>query len=170
MSQTKEAPGYSTFAPHITYDELIRSDTAARLGIKNIPGPQELENLKRLSWYLEALRSKLREKWNPKAIIIVTSGYRSPALNAAIPGSSKTSAHMRGLAADIRVPSLSSFELANFIVANCKGYDQVINEYGSWVHLGLGETAPREEKLTSYYEYGPLGFKKTVWVRGIHQV
>lgn len=160
---------YTDFGPHISYEELIASENAIRLGIRNIPDEQALRNLKRLSWYLEALRDKLREKAHPKSIIIINSGFRCPELNAKTAGSSKTSAHVLGLAADIRVPGVTSFDLARFVVKYCRGYDQVINEFGRWVHLGLSEGEPREQQLTSYTK-NIAGFSKTVWASGIHPV
>lgn len=160
---------YNDFAPHFSYQELIRSNNATRLNIRNIPGPEEMQNLKRLSWYLEALRGKLRAQSTTKHIIIVNSGYRSPELNRLTPGSAKDSAHIKGLAADIQVPSMTAYDLAKFIVKHCRGFDQMILEYGRWVHLSVPEvnSVAREEVLTSFAESTFWG-KKTVYMPGVY--
>jgi hypothetical protein len=67
--------------------------------------------------------------------IHVSSAYRSPNVNARI-GGSKTSDHMKGLAADIIADGVSVHELAEFISNNCE-FDQLINEFGSWVHVSI---------------------------------
>ena len=83
-------------APNFTYEEFLRSDTALREGIQNIPDKDcvwcNMEYLAR-----EVLQP-VRDKFGP---IRVTSGYRSAALNKVIPGSSATSHHCSGSAADI---------------------------------------------------------------------
>lgn len=83
-------------APNFTYEEFLRSDTAQREGIQNIPDKDcvwcNMEYLAR-----EVLQP-VRDKFGP---IRVTSGYRSAALNKVIPGSSATSHHCSGSAADI---------------------------------------------------------------------
>ena len=62
-----------------TIDELIRSATAERLGIDNLPPPEEMANLRHLA---VKILQPLRDAWQRP--IIVTSGYRSPALNKAL--------------------------------------------------------------------------------------
>jgi hypothetical protein len=145
------------FPPHFTLEEMTRSQTATRNGINNTP--EDLTNLMRMAWYLEELREKLREI-HPNTYIIVSSGYRCPELNLII-GGSKTSAHMKGLAADISCPHLTPLELSEFIRDNMEDYDQIIHEFGRWVHLGLAEI-PRGELLTATKEGG-----KTVYKRGL---
>lgn len=69
--------------------------------------------------------------------VIVTSGYRSPAVNAAVKGS-RTSDHMAGRAADIKAPGWTSRDLASAIVALGLPFDQVIwyaEERGGHVHV-----------------------------------
>ena len=86
---------------HFELAEFLVSETAARRGIANEPSPEVIENLRRLcQLVLQPLRIKLGRP------VIITSGYRSPALNRAV-GGSKTSHHMQGRAADLIVPGLS---------------------------------------------------------------
>lgn len=148
------------FPPHFTEEELIFSQTAVRKGIDNTPNEQERSNLLRLAWFLETLREKLGTYYG-RSVIIVSSGYRCYELNEEL-GGSKTSAHMDGLAGDINAPGLKPIALARFIANNMadEGFDQVIHEFGRWVHIGLCEGLPRYEKLTAVRENGKTVYKK----------
>lgn len=131
-------------SPHFTLEELTLSQTAARLGLDNTPDVRVLDNLYRLAATLEEVRNAVGGP------ILVSSGYRSPEVNAALPGASPTSAHMDGLAADITAPGLTPKKLAQVIVDSGIYYDQLISEF-SWVHLGLAHklVTPRRELLTA---------------------
>lgn len=148
--------------PHFTLDELTRSQTATRNDIDNSPDEVQLNNLIRLAWFLESLRLRIRMKYKG-AVIIVSSGLRVELLNLKI-GGSKTSAHMRGLAADITCTELTPLELARFIVNNMadEGFDQVIHEFERWVHVGLSEGLQRYETLTATRKDG-----KTIYSNGL---
>jgi hypothetical protein len=121
--------------PHFTLDELTRSQTAARLGIRNTPTPQVIERLRLLC--VEILEPA-RRALGP---LRISSGFRSRALNARIPGSSDTSAHTLGWAADVQPLRASKLDLARWIVAN-RPFDQVILEFGTvqepaWIHVSI---------------------------------
>jgi len=82
--------------------------------------------------------------------IKISSGYRSPVLNAKTPGSSTTSQHSTGQAVDI-VPgngaTFTSAAMFHFIRANLP-FDQMIWEYGDkknprWVHVSYRGTGRR---------------------------
>ncbi|MBX3607108.1 MAG: peptidase M15 [Piscinibacter sp.] len=130
---------------HFTLDEFTISQTAAREGIDNTPDAAALRNLRALASALERVRSRLGNR-----PVSISSGYRCPALNSAV-GGSKTSAHMQGLAADFIVPSYGTvLQTARAVVDAFPDFDQVIYEYGRWVHFGLalpGRT-PRRELLS----------------------
>jgi hypothetical protein len=134
---------------HFTLEDLSHSDVAIRHGWDNIPSPEQVESLRRVAQYLEQVRAHARAVFSPHSVIIVTSGYRSPQVNEAV-GSKPTSYHLKGLAADIRCPGVETLTLALMIHDRLTGYDQLINEYGSWVHVGLPEvgSAPRHQSLT----------------------
>lgn len=129
---------------HFSLEELTASETAARLGLDNEPPPEVEANLLRLALALEDVRDLLGG-----VPIIISSGYRAPAVNTAVHGS-KTSAHVYGLAADFIAPAYGSpFEVC-LALKGMMSYDQLIHEYGRWVHLGLaaeGKT-PRGQLLT----------------------
>lgn len=119
-------------SPHFTLAEMTVSETAARRGIDNDPPPDVVERLKHTALGLEAVRIRLG------APIVVSSGYRSPALNAAI-GGAQNSDHTRGDAADFICPD---FGAPSTIVSALKDsgiqFDQLIEEFGRWVHISFG--------------------------------
>ncbi len=117
---------------YFTLEEATYSETAARLGINNTPSTTQLNNMKESASRLD----RLREKTGP---IIINSWLRIPALNDATPGSSKTSAHTTGWAIDCRSPEMSAIELCKLAAAlySVTGYDQIIHEYGGWMHISF---------------------------------
>ena len=128
-------------SPHFTMAEFVVSDTAARRGIDNDPPAELLHALKRTAQGLEAVRVRLGG-----APIIVTSGYRSPALNAAV-GGQPSSQHTRGEAADFIAPRFGSpTEVAAALRDSGVDYDQLILEFGRWVHISFSQ-APRHQAL-----------------------
>lgn len=131
-------------SPHFSLAEFCVSDSAARLGINNTPSQPMIHNLERTAEMLERVRALLGNK-----SIIVKSGYRTYQLNEFV-GGSKNSAHMRGLAADFICPKFGNpRDICNAIVANGKiPFDQLIYEYGQWVHIGLTDLTPRGQILT----------------------
>jgi zinc D-Ala-D-Ala carboxypeptidase len=125
--------------------QLIYSETAENDGIDNTPPPEIIENLKRLADGLEAVQALLG------APLEISSGYRCPALNEAVGGSS-ASQHVRGLAADFVCPAFGSpLEVARAVQQSGILFDQCILEYGRWVHMSFDE-APRGRLLTIYDE------------------
>ncbi len=103
--------------------------------IPNDPGPAEIENLKALAQnVLEPIKRQFPG-------IIITSGFRSRQLNAATPGSSNTSNHSKGMAADI-VLSGRTDELYRWISQNIPKLNTRPNELmnenarnARWVHV-----------------------------------
>ena len=122
---------------HFTLRELIKSDTAIRKGIKNIPNKQEEQNLNAL---VDKILDPLREAY--KKPIIVTSGFRCEELNRLV-GGSKTSQHRTGQAVDIRTISDTPEEnkkLYDLIIELNLPFAQLINEHNfDWVHVSFSE-------------------------------
>lgn len=143
---------------HFGLAELIASSAALRHGINNAPGPHEIDNLKRLCvTVLEPLRAAIGQP------IRITSGYRCSLLNTIV-GGSRTSDHISGRAADIVVPGTSPLSLARAIESLDLPVQQVIHEFGAWVHVSIppaGEP-PRREYLTAVKVA-----KKTEYMRGL---
>ena len=137
---------------HFTLEELIFSQTAMRKGIDNTPAPDIVRNLRRLAGALEDVRALLG------APVVISSGFRGEALNRAV-GGARNSAHMRGLAADFTAPGAGAvLQVARRIAASNIAYDQLIFEYGSWVHVGLADVgaAPRRQDLSIFKGTGYL--------------
>src|SRR5258708_12667461 len=76
-----------------TLKTLVHSDTARTRGIGNTPPLRLAKNLTLLARRLDAVQALLHHP------LEISSGFRSPALNAEI-GASQTSPHISGLAAD----------------------------------------------------------------------
>jgi zinc D-Ala-D-Ala carboxypeptidase len=134
-------------SPHFTLEEMTASQTAARLGLENVPPYYSTEraNLRRTAETLELVRSALGDR-----PILISSGYRSPAVNAAVGGSS-SSAHMIGLAVDFTCPGYGDpIDVCRALVPylDVLEIDQLIHEYGAWVHLGLAIDKARCMALT----------------------
>lgn len=130
---------------HFSVRELTFSETAARMGHEVEPSPAQLANLKRLCVeLLEPIRTQLGRP------IVVSSGLRPPWLNVLV-GGSMTSAHMDGLAADINAVGMSPSALARWIKNQGFAVDQVIEEFGRWVHVSVNPTGvkPRNQYLTA---------------------
>ena len=86
---------------YFKFSELTASATAERLAIDNTP-PRAAQQM--LTVLVEQLLDPIRRRYG--APIIVTSGYRCPALNTAV-GGVANSHHIIGCAADIVAPLLS---------------------------------------------------------------
>jgi len=120
---------------NFSLEELIRSSTAKRMGIDNIPNDEHLKNLQVV---VDEIAQPLRDHFGKP--VRINSGYRSPALNDAI-GGSKKSQHSKGEAIDLEIDGVSNMEVAGWITENCD-YDQVILEFynpaegpnSGWVH------------------------------------
>lgn len=113
-------------------DEFVTSQTAARRGIDNTPSPEVIKRLRNTAKGLERVRAVLGKP------ILISSGYRSPALNKAV-GGSATSDHINGDAADFISPGFGTpIAICRAIVAAGIKFDQLIEENGRWVHIGFG--------------------------------
>lgn len=139
---------------HFTLDEFLASSTALRKGLSNAPDAKSLQALRTCTAPgMERIRSCLGVP------IFITSGYRSPAVNRAVGGSS-TSQHTRGEAVDFKAPAFGTpLEIARKLVA-CRdqiGFDQLIQE-GAWVHISFVPSAPRGQVLTAHFDGGRVSY------------
>ena len=127
---------------YFTIKELCRSTVATQKGIDNTPNSTIVNNLNQL---INNILDPLREKYGKP--IYVNSGYRCPALNSAVKGS-KTSSHLKGLAADITVGSpTKNKKLFDLIQELNLPYDQLIDEKNySWIHISFSKK-PRKQIL-----------------------
>ena len=139
-----------------TLNELTKSQEALRLNIDNTPNDEQILNLKILC---EKILQPIRDFYGMP--VSVSSGYRSPELCKAI-GSSSTSQHTRGEAADFEIFSVANKELAEFIVANLD-YDQCILEFwnenepnSGWVHCSYSSKYNRRQYLKAQKVNGKI--------------
>jgi len=140
---------------HVSYKEGVYSNTATRRGIDNTPNDEQLDNMELIA----------KEVFEPVRVwvggpIKINSFFRSPDLNTAIGGSSK-SQHCKGQAMDIddTFGKATNAEMYNFIKENLD-FDQMIWEFGSddnpdWVHISyVSEDDNRRRCLKAYKEKG----------------
>ena len=120
---------------HLDLSEVIRSDSAKRNGISNMPTEEHIANFMLLA---EKIFEPIREHFGVP--IRISSGYRSKELNAKI-GGSATSQHCKGQAIDIDMDgtSLTNKQVFDYIKDNLP-FDQLIWEFGNeencdWVHV-----------------------------------
>jgi hypothetical protein len=120
---------------NLELSEVIRSESAKRLGVNNTPTAEHIENLKVLA---EKIFQPIRDHFGVP--IRISSGYRSAALNKKI-GGAKKSDHLVGKAIDIDQDntSITNAQVFDFIKNNLK-FSQLIWEFGTdknpdWVHV-----------------------------------
>ena len=131
---------------YFTIEELSKSATAARLGLKNKPDAAARKALTALT---EQVLDPLRKAWGRP--IVVNSGYRCPALNTAV-GGAVNSQHVYGEAADIEDYSRSramNAKLFQKIRELGLPFDQLIYESPNsagpdWVHVSYGPRHRRQ--------------------------
>jgi len=127
--------------------EITRSNTATRLGINNEPSKKHLSNMQVL---ITELIQPMRDALGP---IRISSGYRSPQLNRAIGGSSK-SQHCKGEALDLQFwkdGSMCNQEIYHWVLKSGLQFDQMINEFDfAWIHISFKEKNNRNQVLEAY--------------------
>jgi hypothetical protein len=135
---------------HLTLSEVTKSDTAKRLGIDNNPTPEHLANLKLVA---ENIFEPIRKYFGKP--IFLSSGYRSKALNSAVPGSSSTSQHCSGEALDLdqdgKQTGVTNKMVFDYIKNNLN-FDQLIWEFGTdsnpdWVHVSWESTGKQRKMI-----------------------
>lgn len=154
-------------SPHFSLKEMTDSLTARKYGIANVPSPEAVENLRALCVHtLEPLRKAL------SLPVIITSGFRTKALNDKLAHSSERSQHMQGQAADFYIPvqgegvtengSLSRRELLikafREILTNPKiDFDQLIL-YPSFIHVSYVSPKANRRGILKAQGNGKLGY------------
>ncbi len=143
---------------NFTLQEFTKSQTAIRQGLDNTPGEEHLQNAKVL---FENVVQPVRDNFG---VTVINSGYRGPALNEAVGGSSK-SQHCKGQAVDIECPGTPNYDVANWIKENLD-FDQLILEFytpgipdSGLVHVSYKAEGNRKSILSDMKENG-----KTVYI------
>lgn len=125
---------------NFTLSELIKSDTATKYGINNIPKDMVvLDNLLLLIInVLQPLRNYIQKP------IIITSGYRCPELNKTVGGVSN-SQHVNGQACDLIIKGMTIEQIIDAVKKSGIKYDQCINEYNQWCHISYNQKNNRQQ-------------------------
>ena len=152
-------------SPHFKLAEFTASATAEKHGIVNVAPPEAVENLRALCQHtLEPLREALGLP------IVITSGYRTKALNEILVHAARKSQHMEGRAADFWVQGhtdstdntdisgLSARELLirafrTIILDEGIDYDQLIL-YPNFIHVSFVSKERNRHKLTRAFGNG----------------
>ena len=152
-----------SLSPHFCLNEFTKSSTAMKHGIDNTPPQEAVDNLKALcQGCLEPLRAELGLP------VVITSGYRTKALNSMLAHSSERSQHMLGQAADFYVApgqsDLSRRELLNkafrlIILDESIDYDQLIL-YPSFIHVSYVSRERNRRTILLGMRNGKLGYGK----------
>ncbi len=137
---------------HFTLEEFVNSDTARARQIDNTASQDIVAALRQTAGLLEQVRGVLGS-----VPLIITSGYRCPALNAAV-GGVADSAHVKGLAADIVCPSFgTSLAVCRAISQSNITFDQLIHEHGGnavWTHIAVGTRGQVLHMVNGSYQNG----------------
>ncbi|MBR5304994.1 MAG: hypothetical protein IKU37_09240 [Candidatus Gastranaerophilales bacterium] len=121
--------------------ELIYSEIANKNNISNVPDINSLDNLLNLIVYcLQPIRNLINKP------MIITSGFRSKKLNQFV-GGIYNSQHLLGCAADFKVLNMSTKDVVKIILNSNIEFDQLINEYDSWVHISFLKNKNRKQFL-----------------------
>lgn len=122
-------------------EDAINSHTATYLGIDNTPNDEQMKNICQAAEWLERVRFYL------KFDLAINSWFRSPDLNKVL-GGSPNSAHLHGWAIDFTCPRFGNpYKVALAMQLSLIAYDQLILEFGEWVHISF-DPQKRKQDLT----------------------
>ena len=147
---------------HLDLSEVIRSESAKRNGISNMPTEAHIANIKLLA---EKVFEPIR--LNFRCPINISSAYRSVELNRVVKGSA-TSQHCTGEAIDIDMDGTPHAVTNKMVFNYIKEYlefDQLIYEFGTdenpdWVHVSYESSGKqRKQVLKAYKEAGKTKYK-----------
>lgn len=147
---------------HFSLAEFVASQTADRLGIDNDLPAELLANARATCEMLERVRAFLGARLGllHGAPILITSGYRSAALNRAV-GGSPNSDHARAQAADWHCPAAGRpIEVCRLLAPHVDelGIGQLINEFpgttGGWVHVSTAKPAKAASRIITIARAG----------------
>jgi zinc D-Ala-D-Ala carboxypeptidase len=143
---------------NFSLQEYTKSQTATRQGLDNTPNEEHLASATAL---FENVVQKVRDHFG---VTVINSGYRGPALNTAVGGSSN-SQHCKGEAVDIECPGTGNYDVAKWIEDNLD-FDQLILEFytpgipdSGWVHVSYKSEGNRKQSLTAMKEDGKTVYK-----------
>lgn len=135
-------------------DEFVISQAAARNGISNEPDAHIIGRLKELC---DTILQPLRNFYGKP--IIISSGYRCKEVNKII-GSSDSSQHIKGEAADLHINGVTIDEIAEAIQKLKLPFHQLILEFGRWIHVSISHEGqpPRKQVLIATRQDGKVKY------------
>lgn len=143
--------------------EMVKSDTAIRLGIDNTPSTEEVVALTALC------HCCLQPTRDEHGVVSITSGFRSHALSEKV-NSSVLSQHCKGEAADFECHSIDNKELAIWITKSLPTWDQLILEFykegdpdSGWIHVSYSRDGKNRKQIKHAVKDG----KKTIYKEGL---
>jgi zinc D-Ala-D-Ala carboxypeptidase len=126
-----------------TLEEFCVSQTAARNGIIIDPTQAIEDNLTALvTNVLDPFRELIGQP------LVISSGYRPPSVNKLV-GGAVNSQHVRGQAADVTCPHISVSDLCKAMENSGLPFDQLIHEFGAWMHVSFSTSQCRGSILTA---------------------
>ncbi|NJD23490.1 MAG: peptidase M15A [Melioribacter sp.] len=135
--------------------EFVISEEAERHGYRNEPNEKQIENLRLLC--VNVLQP-LREIINVP--IFINSGFRSFDVNTAV-GGRFNSQHLEGKATDFVVHSMNLADVFN-IVFQKLSFDQLIYEFGKWIHVSWNGESNRKDVMISKKVHGKTVYEKVI--------
>ena len=142
-----EINNQTKLSEHFSLGELTKTKT----GIENVPNEEQVDNLKRVCGWLE----QLRRRWNNlygdgDDPIIINSGFRSPEVNKAVGGATKSN-HLTGCAVDIRCIGIEqalryAAILLDISDLNNEDFDELLIEQKAhvyWIHFAVKPSCNR---------------------------
>lgn len=121
--------------------ELIYSEKAIENNINNMPDINSMDNMLDLIFHcLQPVRDLIKKP------MIITSGFRNPLVNRLVNGE-ENSQHKTGQAADFVIKGMTPAQIVDVIRKSNIDYDQLINEYDSWVHISYDKGKNRKQVL-----------------------
>ena len=132
---------------HLSVADVVRSTTATVKKINNKPSDIDFINLKNLAEHVYEPIWRYMD-----GFVVISSGYRSKALNEAVNGCA-TSFHCKGMGMDLMSthPTKTNKDLFNFIKDNLDftelGWERYYKGQPVWVHVGYDINRSKEKEI-----------------------
>lgn len=127
---------------YFDWSEVTVSAKAASLGLNNVPSLAISKTCIVTASKMDVVREALNSP------VKVLSWYRTPEVNKAV-GGATNSAHMLGYAIDCTSTIMTPLKLCKFVVDMGIDFDQIIHEYGKWMHISF-DPQNRKSLLTKF--------------------